>query len=88
MDSISAEELVIEEGKSGELTAAFQIIRETTINDVPKFGQKTCREVARVVACRTYAPALLELCHLIVAASATDRISGRYENFFWDSVFY
>jgi hypothetical protein len=85
VDSISAEELVIEEGKSGELTAAFQIIRETTINDVPKFGQKTCRHVARVVACRTYAPALLELCHLIVAASATDRISGRYENFFWDS---
>lgn len=85
MDSISATELVIEEGKSSELTAAFQIIRETTIGDVPKFGQKTCREVARVVACRMYAPALLELCHLIVAASATDTRSARYENFFWDS---
>jgi hypothetical protein len=85
VDSISAEEIVIEEGKSSELTAAFQSLLETTVNGMPKYGQKTCREVARVIACRTYAPPLLELCHLLVIASATDQVGGRYENFFWDS---
>lgn len=85
MDVVSAEELLIEEGKSGELIAVFQAVQETTIHDAPKFSRKTCHELARSIACRSYGTALVELCYLLVAASACDRIGGRFESFFWDS---
>jgi hypothetical protein len=85
LDVVSAEELLIEEGKSGELIAVFQAVQETTINDLPKFSRKTCHELARSIACRSYGTALVELCYMLVAASACDRIGGRFESFFWDS---
>lgn len=85
MESVSAEELLIEEGKSGELIAAFQALQETTVDDGPKYLPKTCRELARAIACRNYGKNLLELAYLFVIASACDRRGGRFESFFWDS---
>lgn len=81
---MSLENRVLEEGQSSELAACFQIIQEATVDDVDKYPEKTCRELARIVVCRTYASAVHELCHLVVAAAALDA-SGRYENLFWDS---
>jgi len=85
MESVTAEELLIEEGKSGELIAAFQALQETTVDDGPKYTPKTCRELARAIACRNYGKSLLELSYLLVIASACDRRGGRFEGFFWDS---
>lgn len=85
MESVSAEELLIEEGKSSELIAAFQALQETTVDEGLKYSPKTCRELARAIACRSYGKSLLELAYLLVIASACDRRSGRYEGFFWSS---
>ena len=83
MESVSAEELLIEEGKSSKLIAAFQALEETTVDEGPKYSPKTCRELARAIACRSYGKCLLELAYLLVIASACDRRTGRYESFFW-----
>ena len=85
MESVSAEELLIEEGKSGEISAAFDALKETTVDEGPKYSQKTCRELARAIVCRNYGKTLLELAYLLVIASACDRRTNRYEEFFWSS---
>ena len=85
MESVTTGELLIEEGKSGELIAAFQALQETTVNDGPKYTPKTCRELARAIACRNYGKCLLELTYLFVIAGACDRRGGRFESFFWES---
>ena len=84
MEPGDGDSLVIEEGKSGELSAALRTIADVTTHDgEPKYSERCCRTLARTIACRTYAPALLELCHLVAAASAADRRGGRYEPLFW-----
>jgi len=85
LEQISLEEILLEEGKSRELKAVFEIIRDTTDGDEPKFSTKTCRDLARVITCRTYGSAALELCHLLTLATACDGATARYENFFWAS---
>jgi hypothetical protein len=80
----TAEQALLEAGKSAELTAAFQTVAETESDGRPKFTPKVCRELARVITCRAYGPALLELSHLVVAAEACVG-NGRYEDFFWNS---
>jgi len=85
MESVSAEELLIEEGKSGEISAAFDALMETTVDEGPKYSQKTCRELARAIVCRNYGKTLLELAYLLVIASSCDRRTRRYEEFFWAS---
>ena len=85
MESVSAEELLIEEGKSGEISAAFDALKETTVDEGPKYSQKTCRELARAIVCRNYGKTLLELAYLLVIASACDRRTNRYEELFWSS---
>jgi hypothetical protein len=85
MESVTTGELLIEEGKSSELIAAFQTLQETTVDNGPKYTPKTCRELARAVACRNYGKCMLELAYLFVIAGACDRRGGRFESFFWES---
>lgn len=75
------ENLNLEEGKSEALRAVLAGISESTASDGgPRYSEKVCRELARIVVCRSYAKPLLELSHLIIAAAGRD---GRYENIFW-----
>ena len=85
METVTTGELLIEEGKSGELIAAFQALQETTVDDGPKYTPKTCRELARAIACRNYGKCMLELAYLFVIAGACDRRGGQFESFFWES---
>ena len=85
MSWASAEQVLLEASKSPELDAALQTVGDAEIGRVAKFPLRACRDLARVVVCRSYGPAVLELCHLIVAAEACGREPHRYEDFFWDS---
>lgn len=82
---MGSEELLLEAGKSSELSAVLHTLAETEAEGMPKFSPMTCREIGKLIVCRTYASALMELCHLIVAASELSFQKGRYEFFFWDS---
>ncbi len=84
MDIDATQSLLIEEGKSDELIAALRCVAETTVDGNAKFSPKICRDLGRVIACRSYASAVLETCHLVVIASARDA-GGRYEPLFWNS---
>ncbi len=85
VDTALPEGRVLEQGKSAELSACLQLIQETTVDDVEKYSAKTCRELARAIVCRTYAPAIHELCHLVVIAAHLGAPDRRYESLFWDS---
>lgn len=85
MDTALLEGRVLEQGKSAELSACLQLIQETTVDDVEKYSAKTCRELARAIVCRTYAPAIHELCHLVVIAAHLGAPDHRFEALFWDS---
>lgn len=79
--STALENLNLEEGKSAALRAALACIAESSAADGgPRYSGKVCRELARAVVCRNYARPLLELVHLMVAASAGGR---RFEDLFW-----
>ncbi|WP_417796060.1 hypothetical protein [Terasakiella pusilla] len=82
---MGSEELLLEAGKSEELAAALHTLSETEVNGEPKYTPAICREIGKMIVCRTYATPLLELCHLIAAASQLSGPKGRYEYFFWDS---
>ncbi|MBE0529642.1 MAG: hypothetical protein IH626_02375 [Rhodospirillales bacterium] len=82
MAGISAEQLVLEIGKSSELVAAFQMVAEAEMDGEPKFSPQVCRDLAKAIACRTYAKAVLELCHLVRLADTVAGGAG-YEIFFW-----
>ena len=85
MDTGSQENRFLEEGKSSELSACLQIIQETTVDDIDKYTEKTCRELARLIVCRTYASAIHELCHLVVMAIHGGSFDHRYETLFFSS---
>ena len=73
--------LNLEEGKSDALREALACLAEASAGDGgPRYADRVIRQLARVVVCRTYARPILELSHLLVAASARD---GRYEDLFW-----
>lgn len=82
---MGSEELLLEAGKSGELTSVLHTLAETDVDGEPKFSPMICREIGKIIVCRTYATPVLELCHLIVAASELSGQAGRYEMFFWDT---
>lgn len=82
---MGSEELLLEAGKSEELASALHTLGETEVNGEPKYTPAVCREISKMMVCRTYATPLLELCYLITAASQFDANKGRYEYFFWDS---
>jgi hypothetical protein len=83
MQEVSAKFLMLEEAKSAELQAVFQLITETEAQGVPKFAPGTTRQLARDITCRNYAPLIHELCHLIVVAEACGPGPNRYEDLFW-----
>ena len=72
-------------GRSPELVAAFHIVAEAAMDGEPKFSRAVGRDLAKVITCRVYAPAILELCHLVAIAEACDGAPGRYETLFWDT---
>tara|TARA_R110001599_G_scaffold91813_2_gene240916 strand:+ start:12146 stop:13792 length:1647 start_codon:yes stop_codon:yes gene_type:complete len=77
----SLHNLNLEEGKSDALREALACLAEASAADGgPRYTDRVIRQLARVVVCRTYARPILELSHLLVAASARD---GRYEDLFW-----
>lgn len=77
----SLHNLNLEEGKSDALREALACLAEASAGDGgPRYADRVIRQLARVVVCRTYARPILELSHLLVAASARD---GRYEDLFW-----
>lgn len=82
---MGSEELLLESGKSSELSAVLHTISESEINGEPKFPPNVCRELGKMVVCRTYATPIMELCHLIVCAHDLSPQKGRYEFLFWDS---
>ena len=82
MIGASAEQIVLEVGKSSELVSAFQMVEEAEIDGEPKFSPQVCRDLAKAIACRNYAKAVLELCHLVRLADAVSGGAG-YEMFFW-----
>ena len=86
MDADAARRRILEAGKSGELTAAIQNVAEVTVpSGGRKYARKVCNELGRMIVCRSYAKAVLQLCHLINAADACGRGAARYERFFFGS---
>jgi len=80
MHEFVSSSVLLQAGRSPELTAAMQAIGEATADGEPRFPPAACRQLARLIACRSYAPALLELCHLVVVAEAAGE---GYEAAFW-----
>jgi hypothetical protein len=68
---------VIEGGKSAQLRAHFDLLDQTDANGKPKFQPSSLRWVRRVISCRSYAPPLHELCHLLRMAET--RPGGAYD---------
>jgi hypothetical protein len=60
-------------------------VQEATVDEGNKFSKNTCRGLARIIVCRTYAPVIHELCHLVVIAAHSSNYDARYEEFFWNS---
>ena len=77
---MAADHLILEAEKSAELVTAFRLLGEAADGGQPRFPVEACRAVERAITCRTYASALLELCHLARAASS---YRGRYFELFW-----
>ncbi len=79
----SAENLILEAGKSEELRQALALVEDARAPDgSPRYATAACRALARMIVCRTYAKPLLELVHLVLAAGRA-QADGRYESFFW-----
>jgi CRISPR/Cas system CSM-associated protein Csm2 small subunit len=84
MDAREATQLVLEAGKSEELKAAFLAVAEvTTPMGELKYPPKVCRDLAKAIACRSYAKSVLQLCHLVNVADACGRGRESYERFFF-----
>jgi len=73
---------ILEAEKSAELITAFRLLADAGEDGEPRFAADVRRVVERAITCRTYAPVVLELCHLSRAASA---YRGRYFELFWAS---
>ncbi len=82
---MGAETLLLEAGKSTELQSVLQTVAECEADGEAKFSPTTCRAIGKMIVCRTYAPAILELSHLIVAAAQLEDMPARYEYLFWDN---
>ncbi|HAU28610.1 MAG TPA: hypothetical protein DCW68_00650 [Rhodospirillaceae bacterium] len=74
-----AQSLILTASRSPELSAHFKAIAEMDVAGMPKYGRAEIHGLVRATVCRTYAPALLELAHLVAAASCL----GAWENLFW-----
>ncbi|GAB6051206.1 hypothetical protein JCM17960_00260 [Magnetospira thiophila] len=83
MEQVTAQSLVMEAGKSAELRALFLALADMrTVKGDPWHLPKARRWVEQLIACRAYAPALHQLCHLLPVAEALGGRDG-YLGFFW-----
>ncbi|MBF0419478.1 MAG: hypothetical protein HQL78_04865 [Magnetococcales bacterium] len=85
MEVISAEQLILESGKSAFIKAAFQAVVGGTINGEPRFSPIIGKKLGLALACRHYAPALLELVHMVHIAQACENKPGQFEGLFWET---
>ena len=85
MRDAGATQLILEAGKSPDLKAAFQTVAETEVSGAPKFTERVCRYLERVITCRCYGPPILELSYLVVCAEACAGARNGFEAFFWAS---
>lgn len=77
----TASNLNLEEGKSEELRATLASVAEATAMDGgPRYSERNCRELARIIVCRSYAKPVLELTYLLAIMSA---MGMRFEDIFW-----
>ena len=83
--TLTAEQLTLHDATSASLRAIFRTVAETDAEGIPKYSPTTCKTLAKTIACRIYAPAILELCHLVNIADSCGGGRDRIERFFWDS---
>lgn len=76
-----AQSLVLTASRSPELTSHFRAIAEMDVGGQPKYGRGDIHALVQATVCRTYAPVLLELSHLVAAAARL----GAWELLFWDN---
>ena len=81
----SADQLVLAGRMGAELRAALDLVTETESAGAPKFAPEVCRKLRRMILCRNYAKALLELSHLAVVAALSAPRPGAYLAFFYES---
>jgi hypothetical protein len=82
MDATDARRHAIEAGLSDALRAAFNNVAEATAADgEPMFARGVSRDLAKAVVCRTYAPLVLQLGHLVNIADAAG--DAGWEAFFF-----
>ena len=85
MMEATAETLYLEGSKGPELAAALDLVTDCEAQGERKFTPRVGQLLARIILCRNYAGAVLELCHLVVLAEAAGKRAGSYEEFFWGS---
>ncbi len=79
--STALENLNLEEAKSEELRAVFAGIADATAPDgSPRYSAKICRELIRIIVCRSYAKPVLEMCYFI---AATESLGLGYAEAVW-----
>lgn len=76
---------VLRGGISAELSALLRGVCEAEIGGTPRFSPWDGRALAAAIVGRSYAPDLLELCHLVTIAEACGQGREGYERLFWDS---
>ncbi|MDX1401755.1 MAG: hypothetical protein R3245_07525, partial [Kiloniellales bacterium] len=81
----SAEQQLLEYRKSVGLRGALELVKDASVTGESKFARATSRRLARMVACRSYASAILELTHLVLVAEACAPRPRSYEALFWGS---
>lgn len=80
-----ARAVIGETAASDELVALLRGVSDAEIRGVPRFPQWDCRALAAAILGRSYAPDLLELCHLVCVAQACGHGGEGYERLFWGS---
>lgn len=83
MEAVSAAQMFLEASKSAELVALFRAVAEADAGGELKYSPAVSRDLAKTITCRSYAPAVLELCHLVNIADASAGPGGRWEMLFW-----
>jgi len=80
MPQATVTRLVLDAGKSPDLAAALNTVRDSTAPDGrPRFSVRHLDRLEQAVVCGAYRRAIYELCHLVSAADAAGRGQDRYE---------
>ncbi len=77
----SLESLNLEDAKSEELRAAFHCVADSSAPDGgPRYGRDVCRYLQRIIVCRSYAKATLELSYFLAALA---QLNVSYLDMIW-----